>query len=229
MALGERSARDRWGQRQRGRCKLRVFDRGTFWVLPLTYSYIPKKYQGVPFSPICQNIVFLHRPHWCWPHLSATKARASGRLLPIRRGEGSDVCDALVRSWGLGWSGACSLIWPRTEHVDSEPGFRVVWNLFADLTADRIRRSWARVWGALEPVHGFDRGPIDALRRCPTAPTCGVAGLLVRFPLPTTSLWRQRVCCLSRCNAETMLHSAETAQDIPIPAHSSKKVWTRVV
>ena len=42
-----------------------TFDRGTFWVLPLTYFYPPQECQGVPFSPICQNqnSLLLQRPH----------------------------------------------------------------------------------------------------------------------------------------------------------------------
>ena len=49
------------------------FDRGTFWVLPLTYFDLPKIARAYPFSPICQNSVLLRRPHECWHHLSATK------------------------------------------------------------------------------------------------------------------------------------------------------------
>ena len=41
---------------------LMLFDRGTFWVIPLTYFDLYKKCQGVPFSPVCQNSLPLQRP-----------------------------------------------------------------------------------------------------------------------------------------------------------------------
>ena len=36
-----------------GTGKFMFFDRGTFWVLPLTYFYLPKSTRVYPFSPIC--------------------------------------------------------------------------------------------------------------------------------------------------------------------------------
>ena len=42
---------------------LMLFDRVTFWVLPLTEVLSSQKCQGVPFSPICQNLLLLQRPH----------------------------------------------------------------------------------------------------------------------------------------------------------------------
>ena len=39
------------------------FDRGTFWVLPLTYFYLPKSARVYLFSPICQNSLLLQRSH----------------------------------------------------------------------------------------------------------------------------------------------------------------------
>ncbi len=39
------------------------FDRGTFWVLPLTYFYLPKSARAYLFYPICQNSLLLQRPH----------------------------------------------------------------------------------------------------------------------------------------------------------------------
>ena len=33
--------------------------------------------QGVPFSPICQNLLLLQRPRWCRPHLSAHQGLGS--------------------------------------------------------------------------------------------------------------------------------------------------------
>ena len=40
------------------------FDTGTFWVLPLTYFYVPKSAR-VYFFSICQNSLPLQRPHSC--------------------------------------------------------------------------------------------------------------------------------------------------------------------
>ena len=40
------------------------FDRGTFWVLSLTYFYLPKSARAY-FSPICQHLLLLQRPHEC--------------------------------------------------------------------------------------------------------------------------------------------------------------------
>ena len=59
------SDRDRLGKHSWVTAIFVLFDRGTFWVLPLTYFYIPKRCQGVPFSPICQNSFLLQRPHEC--------------------------------------------------------------------------------------------------------------------------------------------------------------------
>ena len=58
-----------------GTANLVFFDRGTFWVLPLTYFHIPRSDRAYLFLPICENPLHLQRPHQCWPHLSATKAR----------------------------------------------------------------------------------------------------------------------------------------------------------
>ena len=47
-------------------------DRGTSWgtpvnLLPLTYFCLPKSARCVHFSPICQNVLLLQRPHQCRP------------------------------------------------------------------------------------------------------------------------------------------------------------------
>ena len=39
-----------------------LFDRGTFWVLPLNLRLSSQKCQGVPFSPICEKSLLLQRP-----------------------------------------------------------------------------------------------------------------------------------------------------------------------
>ena len=39
---------------------------------PVNLLLPSQKCQGVPFSPICQNVLLLQRPHQCRPHLSAT-------------------------------------------------------------------------------------------------------------------------------------------------------------
>ena len=44
---------------------LRFFAGGTFWVLPLTYFYIPKSARAHLFPPICQNPLLLQRPQKC--------------------------------------------------------------------------------------------------------------------------------------------------------------------
>ena len=36
-----------------------LFDRGTFWVLPLTYFCLPKSANTYLFPPICQNVHYL--------------------------------------------------------------------------------------------------------------------------------------------------------------------------
>ena len=38
---------------------------GNFWVLLLTYLFLPRKCQCLPFSPILQNKWLLQRPHQC--------------------------------------------------------------------------------------------------------------------------------------------------------------------
>ena len=43
--------------------KFRLFDRGTFWVLPLTYFYLPKKVPGRTFFPnLSKYITFAAAP-----------------------------------------------------------------------------------------------------------------------------------------------------------------------
>ena len=50
------------------------FDRGTFWVLPLTYFCLPKSARAYLFVTQSVKIwLLLQRPHQCRPHLSATK------------------------------------------------------------------------------------------------------------------------------------------------------------
>ena len=61
------------GSAQVGSPRISCFFDRDFWGTPVNLLLSPKKCQGVPFSPICRNVLFLRRPRWCWPHLSATK------------------------------------------------------------------------------------------------------------------------------------------------------------
>ena len=57
-----------------------VFDRGTFWVLPLTYLYLPKSARAYLFPQSVKIHYFCSGPTSAGPHLSAT------RFVPARGG-----------------------------------------------------------------------------------------------------------------------------------------------
>ena len=54
--------RDKWGQHERVTANFMFFDRGTFWVLPLTYSYLPKSARAYLFPQSVKFITFAAAP-----------------------------------------------------------------------------------------------------------------------------------------------------------------------
>ena len=81
---------DKWGQHWWGHCNIFMFfDRGTFWVLPLTYVYLPKSARAYLFRQSVKTYYFCSGPISVdQPHLSASSSLGRWTARPQGVGTG---------------------------------------------------------------------------------------------------------------------------------------------